>query len=55
MLVPEVQEQLKSMQHIKQIVLCGIEAHVCVLQTALDLLGELMRAVHAARPHHTTE
>ena len=40
MLVPEIQEQLKSMQHIKQIVLCGIEAHVCVFQTALDLLGE---------------
>ena len=41
MMVPALQEQLKSCQHVKQIVLVGIEAHVCVLQTALDLLGTL--------------
>lgn len=31
--------ELKS-KNIKQIVLCGIETHICVLQTASDLISE---------------
>ena len=40
--VPEVKAELDRMQDVKQIVLLGIEGHVCVFQTALDLLGEAL-------------
>ncbi|KAI8486883.1 Isochorismatase domain-containing protein 1 [Branchiostoma belcheri] len=39
MVVPEVEEVLKSMPVVRSVVLFGIEAHVCVQQTALDLLA----------------
>lgn len=38
MLTPEVHELLRARQNVSQVLLVGIEAHVCVLQTALDLL-----------------
>jgi len=37
MYVPEVEEELNR-SNIKSVVLFGIESHVCILQTALDLL-----------------
>jgi hypothetical protein len=37
MLTPEVSSALKARSGVRQCVLFGIEAHVCVLQTALDL------------------
>lgn len=33
----EYQNWLKAKTHIKNIILCGIESHVCVLQTSIDL------------------
>lgn len=40
--VPEVEAFLQSKPEIRQVLLCGIEAHVCVSQTALDLLQSEM-------------
>ncbi|MDZ7263805.1 MAG: hydrolase [candidate division KSB1 bacterium] len=36
---PSLMEQIRR-QSVQQLVLCGIETHVCVLQTALDLMAE---------------
>eukprot|EP00878_Enallax_costatus_P024792 GHUV01026481.1.p1 GENE.GHUV01026481.1~~GHUV01026481.1.p1 ORF type:complete len:166 (+),score=44.81 GHUV01026481.1:286-783(+) len=38
MVTPEVSQMLKQRPTISQVLLCGIEAHVCVLQTTLDLI-----------------
>lgn len=39
MLVPEVDQKLGELHHVRNIVLVGIETHVCVFQTTLDLIG----------------
>lgn len=36
MCLPELLNKINS--NIKSIILCGIEAHVCILHTAFDLL-----------------
>lgn len=38
MCVDEVDAELKRLGHVKQVLIVGIETHVCVLQTTLDLL-----------------
>ncbi|MDR1492488.1 MAG: hydrolase [Planctomycetaceae bacterium] len=38
-LVPEFLEELRRNDAIRKIVVAGIESHVCVLQTALDLMS----------------
>ncbi|HEU4386863.1 MAG TPA: hydrolase [Blastocatellia bacterium] len=37
--VEEFQSRIVS-RNIKQVIVCGIEAHICVFQTALDLLSQ---------------
>ena len=40
MLVPEVSARLKELKRADTVVLCGIEAHVCILATCQDLRAE---------------
>lgn len=38
MVVPEVKEFLSTQSQIKNVVLTGVETHVCILQTTIDLV-----------------
>ncbi|XP_072019952.1 LOW QUALITY PROTEIN: isochorismatase domain-containing protein 1-like [Amphiura filiformis] len=40
MVIPEVEKELELLPNVKSIVLFGIETHVCIQQTALDLLAK---------------
>ncbi|KAK3798380.1 hypothetical protein RRG08_063390 [Elysia crispata] len=41
MLIPEVEEKMKSLcgGEVNHVILCGIETHVCIQQTVIDLLS----------------
>eukprot|EP00887_Chlorella_sp_A99_P000306 scaffold13.g306.t1 len=39
MCVDEVDAELQRLGHVKKVLMLGIETHVCVLQTTLDLIG----------------
>jgi len=38
MMIPEVENHLKTLPNVKSVILCGIESQACVLQTVLDLV-----------------
>lgn len=58
MVIPEIRSEILSDR--KQVILCGIESHVCVQQTTLDLLAEdhdvflVCDAVSSQRPYDRT-
>ena len=45
MMIPEVKEATQKFAERDKIIMCGIEAHVCLMQTAFDLL-ESGKEVH---------
>ncbi|XP_055451609.1 isochorismatase domain-containing protein 2A [Psammomys obesus] len=45
-MVPALQQELDGWPQLRSVLLCGIETHVCVLNTALDLLDRGLH-VHA--------
>jgi nicotinamidase-related amidase len=40
MMTSQCQEHFDGLSGRDQVIICGIEAHVCVMQTVLDLLGQ---------------
>ena len=38
MIVPEIEEKLETLK-VNTVVLCGIETHVCVVATCIDLIA----------------
>ncbi|EMP28788.1 Isochorismatase domain-containing protein 2 [Chelonia mydas] len=38
MLVPEVEQELGALPHLRSVLLCGIETQACIMSTALDAL-----------------
>lgn len=46
MIVPEILDHLKQLKEVENIVLMGLETHICLEQTAMDLLSMEKYTVH---------
>lgn len=58
MMVPEVSLHLANLPNVKKILLVGIEAHVCIFQTAIDLIEdgyEVYLVVDGVSSHRLTD